>query len=368
MLHKKLKNMRDKDYYNILGVDKNATKEEIKAKYRKLAMKYHPDKNPDNKEAEEKFKEVSVAYDTLSDDEKRKQYDTFGTTGNNFNGGGFTDINDIFSRFSDIFGGFGGAYDPFNGFYGSKQASRRGRDLRISVKLTLEEIDNGVEKKVKLKKKIKCNHCDGSGSKDGHNETCDICNGVGYTVKRKQGFFGSMTQIQMECAKCNGTGSVVKNRCEYCNGNGYVEGEEIVTMNIPAGVSNGMQLVMKGGGDAGFRGSPTGELIINIIEIPHNIFKRDGFNLVIEKDINIVDAIIGTESIIPTLHGNEIKINIKNGTQDGDYLRVKDKGILNVNTKMRGDLYIKINVRIPKNTTPEERMLLEELKKYPNFK
>lgn len=366
--------MGKENYYELLGVEKNASKDDIKRAYRKMAMKFHPDKNPGDKNSEDMFKKVAEAYDVLSDDTKKQQYDRFGSVGGdmNFGGGGFTDMNDIFSKFGDIFGGGFKGGNPFDdifggGFGGRHKKNKNGRDLRISIKLTLEEIESGVEKTIRLRKKLKCDICNGTGSKDGDVETCKSCGGVGYTVQMKRNMFGNTT-VQTECHMCKGMGTIIKNPCTKCHSNGCIDGEEMVTLNIPAGVSNGMQLIMKDKGDAGIRGGGYGELIINVVELPHNIFIRDGFNIIMEKNLNVVDAIIGCDMVVPRLNNPDIKIKVPSGTQHGEYLKVRECGIINMNTKHKGDLYVKMNINIPKNISPEEVQLLNELKKYPNFK
>lgn len=363
--------MAKRDYYDILGVSKNAEQAEIKSAYRKLAIKYHPDKNPDNKEAEEKFKEAAEAYEVLSNAEKRQRYDRFGHAGNSGNGGfggGGMNMEDIFSNFGDIFGGG----NPFESFFGGSQ-SRGGRrivkgtNLRIKVKLTLEEIAKGVEKKIKVNKLVVCKTCDGSGAKDkSSTSTCRTCGGSGSVRRVTNTILGQM-QTTSTCPTCNGEGVEITAKCTTCHGEGLVRGEETISINIPAGVSEGMQLSMSGKGNSAPRGGVPGDLIILIEEIPHEVLKRDGVNVIYDLYISFVDAALGSNVEIPTIDG-KAKIKIDPGTQGGKILRLKSKGIPEVNSYHKGDQLIYVNVWTPKALSQSEREQLENLRESPNFK
>jgi molecular chaperone DnaJ len=367
--------MAKRDYYDILGVAKGASADEIKKGYRKMAIKYHPDKNPDDKAAEESFKEAAEAYEVLSNPEKRARYDQFGhaanagsASGGGYGGGGM-DMNDIFSQFGDIFGGG----SPFEGFFGGGGQQRGGRrvvkgtNLRIKVRLTLEEIANGVEKKIKVNKQVLCGTCEGTGAKDGSSfQTCKTC-GVQGAVRRVTNTILGQMQTTSTCPTCNGEGTQITSKCTVCHGDGVVRGEETISINIPAGVSEGMQLSMSGKGNAAPRGGVPGDLIILIEEIPHETLKRDGNNVVYDLHISFIDAALGTSIEVPTIDG-KAKIKIDPGTQGGRILRLKAKGVPEVNSYHRGDQLIHINVWTPKALSREERELLEKLQNSPNFK
>ncbi|WP_419800479.1 molecular chaperone DnaJ [Mucilaginibacter sp.] len=371
--------MAKRDYYDILGVAKGADQDEIKKAYRKMAIKYHPDKNPNDKQAEENFKEAAEAYEVLSKPDKRQRYDQFGHAANaqSPNGGGFgggpggMNMEDIFSQFGDIFGGGGGS--PFESFFGGGRQSgggqrvTRGTNLRIKVKLTLEEIANGVEKKVKVNKQVLCDTCDGTGAKDKASfQTCKTCGGSGAVRRVTNTILGQM-QTTSTCPTCNGEGSTITSKCTVCHGDGIVRGEETISINIPAGVSEGMQLSMSGKGNAAPRGGVSGDLIILIEEIPHETLKRDGNNIIFDLHVNFVDAVLGTSVEVPTIDG-KAKIKIDPGTQGGKILRLKSKGVPEVNSYQRGDQLVHINIWTPKIVSREERDVLEKLQNSPNFK
>lgn len=331
-----------------------------------MAIKYHPDKNPDDKEAEEKFKEAAEAYEVLSNDDKRQRYDQFGHAGLGGaagGGAGFNDINDIFSHFGDIFGGFG-----FGGA-GSSRGGRRvtkGSNLRVRVKLNLEEIANGVTKKIKVKRKHSCQHCNGSGAEKGGKHTCSTCKGTGQVTRIMNTMLGQM-QSTSTCPTCHGEGSQITNACHHCHGSGLVEEPEVVELNIPAGVAEGMQLNLRGKGNAA-RGenSVNGDLIVVIEEIEHPDLIRNDNDLLYNLHVSVPDAILGTAAEIPTLDG-KVKVKIEPGTQSGKILRLRGKGIPDVNGYGRGDLLVKVNVWIPKNLNREERRLVEKLKDQAGF-
>ncbi|OFY65219.1 MAG: molecular chaperone DnaJ [Bacteroidetes bacterium RIFCSPLOWO2_02_FULL_36_8] len=364
--------MSKRDYYEVLGVDRNTPADEIKKAYRKMAIKYHPDKNPGDKAAEDKFKEAAEAYDVLSDNEKRQRYNQYGHQGVNggFSGGN-VNVEDIFEHFGDIFGGrspFGGGFEDFfeTGTRGRARRVNRGTDLRIKLKLTLEEISNGVEKKIKVKKQVPCNVCDGTGAKDRNAvQTCLQCAGSGKVRKVTNTFIGQM-QTVTTCPRCHGEGRVVTSSCKNCNGDGRMIGEEMITMNIPAGVVEGVQLSMSGKGNAPPQGGIPGDLIIVVEEIPHEFLMRDGLNLIYELYIGFPDACMGTSVEIPTLSG-KAKIGIEPGTQSGKILRLKSKGIPEFNSYDRGDLLVHINVWTPQNLSSDEKKIISTLRNSSNF-
>ncbi|MDR3227114.1 MAG: molecular chaperone DnaJ [Prevotellaceae bacterium] len=364
--------MAKRDFYEVLGVQKNATAEEIKKAYRQKAIQYHPDKNPGDKDAEEKFKEAAEAYDTLSDANKRTRYDQFGHAGveNNAGSGGFSmNMEDIFSHFGDIFGGhFGGAFSSmFGGGNGyAPQYVNRGSDIRIRIKLTLEEIVKGVEKKVKINKLVACNHCHGSGAKDGKYNTCQSCNGSGKTVKIVRSVFGQMQQVST-CPICQGQGKTIAAPCSNCRGEGTVKQESEINFRIPAGIGEGMQLTVSEKGNAARRGGINGDLLVLIEEIPDKELIRDGNDLLYTLFINIPQAALGCTVEIPTI-GGKAKIKIASGTQSGKILRLKGKGIPDVNGYGIGDLLVYVSVWIPKNLSKEEEKILKKLEESENFK
>lgn len=368
--------MAKRDYYEILEISKNATPEELKKAYRKQALRFHPDKNPGDKESEEKFKEAAEAYEVLNDPSKRSRYDQYGHAGlgnNGFGGfgGGGMSMEDIFSHFGDIFGG-GFGNDPFSSFFGGGGGRRgrtvnRGSNLRVKVKLTLEEVAHGVEKKIKVNKFISCNTCSGTGAKGGSSySTCSTCKGSGHITKVTSTFLGQM-QTTSTCPHCGGEGQIITDKCTDCAGNGIIKGEEVIAIRIPAGVAEGMQLSMGGKGNAAARGGVAGDLLIQIEEISHNLFDREGNNLHYEHFITFTEAALGTSIEIPAIDG-KIKVKIEPGTQSGKVLRLKGKGLPSVNTyEGKGDLMVTVHVWTPKNLTKEEKSILEKLGMAPNF-
>jgi len=369
--------MAKRDYYEVLGVGKQATEDEIKKAYRKIAIKYHPDRNPGNKEAEEKFKEAAEAYSVLSDKQKRQQYDQFGFDGPNMgggfggfgSGGGFS-MDDIFSMFGDVFGGRGG-FGGFGGFGGgsSSHAQYRGSDLRLKVRLNLQEIATGTKKKFKVKKDITCQHCNGSGAQAGSgSETCPTCHGQGYTVKTVRSILGMM-QTQSECPTCHGEGTVIKNKCPYCGGTGVTKGEEVVEINIPAGVAEGMVLNVQGKGNAGPHNGVSGNIQVFIEEEENETFVRDGQDIIYNLLLDFPTAALGGSVEIPTIDGKRVRVKIDAGTQPGKTLRLRGKGLPAVQGygSGQGDLVVNISVYVPKSLDQKEMKMLEELRQSSHF-
>ncbi len=366
--------MAKRDYYEILGVSKGAEDTVIKKAYRKIAMKFHPDRNPDNKEAEEKFKEAAEAYEILSDADKRARYDRFGhagvsgNSGGGFGGSGGMTMEDIFSQFGDIFGDGG---SPFESFFGGTGRGRRskgqkGSNLRIKVGLTMEEISKGVTKKIKVKKQLSCNTCSGSGAKDsGSVSTCSTCRGSGYVRQVKNTFLGQM-QTTVPCPGCSGSGQIITAKCGTCKGEGRSIGEDTIEIDIPAGVEDGMQLSLRGRGNSGLRGGPSGDLLINIEEKKHESLQREGMNVIFELYLNFADAALGTSVEVPTLEG-KVKIKVPNGTQAGKIFRLKGKGLPAVQSYGTGDQLIHVNIWTPKKLNDKETAMLEKLRDMPNF-
>ena len=362
--------MTKRDYYEILGVSKNASKEEIKKAYRKQALKFHPDKNPGDKSAEEKFKEAAEAYEVLSNDEKRSRYDRFGHAGmggagNGFGGGGMT-MEDIFSSFGDIFG------DAFGGFGGFSSGSRRGRrvnkgsNLRVKVKLDLNEIAKGTEKKIKVNKYAICDSCGGTGAADSKSYSdCTTCHGSGHVTRITNTLLGQM-QTTSVCPSCGGEGKIISRKCQTCYGEGIVEKEEIIKINIPAGVAKGMQMTVGGKGNAPRRGGVNGDLLVVIDEEEHEELIREGNDLIYNLFISIPDAITGTQVEVPTVDSN-VKIKIEPGTQPGKILRLRGKGLPEVNGYGRGDLLVNVNVWIPKSLSKEDMKIIEKFRESESF-
>ncbi len=368
--------MAKRDYYEVLGVEKGASADEIKKAYRKTALKYHPDRNPDNKEAEEKFKEAAEAYDVLSNPDKRARYDQFGHAGmdggaagggfGGFSGGGFS-MEDIFAQFGDIFGGGFG----FGGGSRSRQRTNRGSDIRVRVSLTLEEIANGVTKKLKLNKNITCDRCGGSGAKDSSSRvTCSNCNGAGYVMQVQNTIFGRM-QSQSVCPVCGGQGTIIKDKCDKCSGEGFVKGSEVVEFKIPAGVAEGMMITVSGKGNAARQGGVNGDLLVVIEEQADPRFIRDGANLIHNLTIPVTTALIGGDVEVPTITG-KAKINIAAGTQAGKVLRLRGKGLPALNSygsyNGTGDLLVVIDIAIPASLNSEEKELVSKLAQMPHFR
>ena len=369
-----------RDYYEVLGIDKNASEDDIKKAYRKIAIKYHPDRNPGNKEAEEKFKEAAEAYDVLHDPQKRQQYDQFGFNGPNmgggfggFGGGGFS-MDDIFSMFGDVFGGHGG-FSGFGGGFnggggGGRRPQYRGSDLRLKVRLTLQEIATGTTKKFKVRKDIQCEHCHGSGAEgNSGTETCPTCHGSGVVTRTTQSLFGMM-QTQSVCPTCQGEGTIIKNKCHHCHGEGVVKGEEVVEINIPAGVAEGMVVNVPGKGNAGKHNGVTGNIQVFIEEEPNDTFVRDGNDVIYNLLLDFPTAALGGNVDIPTIDGSKVRIKIEPGTQPGKTLRLRGKGLPAVQGygSGMGDLVVNISVYVPKTLSREEKNALEEMRESDNFK
>ena len=364
-----------RDYYDILGVEKSAAPEHIKKAYRKLALKYHPDRNPDDREAEEKFKEAAEAYEVLSDPSKRQRYDQFGHAGVRGAAGGgqqgFQDINDIFSAFSDIFGSGGSIFDEmFGGAAGRGRSRRQGRpgnDLRIKLPLTLEEIAEGTEKKIKVRKFIECDTCDGKGVDDPVKgfETCSTCQGAGEVRQVSRSVFGQFVNVQ-PCPSCRGEGRIIKTPCQTCEGEGRMKGEETINITVPAGVLEGHYLTLRGAGNAGQRGGHAGDLRVEIEEKKHEHFTRDGLDIYHELYISIPQAALGTDVDVPTLKG-KARLQIDSGIQSGKILRMRERGIPDIESSRTGDQMVRVHVWTPTELSDEERSLMEDLRDAEHF-
>ena len=375
--------MEKRDYYEVLGVDKTASADDIKKAYRKKAMQYHPDRwvngtEKEKKDAEEKFKEAAEAYDVLSNPDKKSRYDQFGHAGVQGAGGGSYDfdMSTIFERFGDIFGGMGGFGEFFGGMGGfgggatgrggRTKRVRRGSDIRVKVKLTLEEIAKGCEKKLKIQKYVPCSTCHGTGAKDEKSvTTCPQCKGSGQVVHTQRGIFGIVQEATV-CPNCGGSGEVIKDKCPNCNGSGVVKGEEIVSINIPSGVAEGMQLTVHGKGNAAPNGGMNGDLLVVIEEVEHEIFERDGNNLYLNYYISFPQAALGASVEIPLLEGRA-KVKIQPGTQSGQVLRLQGKGLPELNSHRMGDLIVNVNVWVPKSLSKEEKAAIEKMSDSENF-
>ncbi len=369
--------MAKRDYYEVLEVSRSASVDEIKKAYRKLAIKYHPDRNPGDAEAEAKFKEAAEAYDVLHDPQKRQQYDQFGFDapsggfggGSPFGGAGGFSMDDIFSMFGDVFGGHGGGFGGFGG--GGQQAPKyRGSDLRLKVRLSLQEVATGVTKKFKVRKDVTCEHCHGTGAEGGSGtETCPNCHGSGVEIRTQQSMFG-MIQTQTACHVCGGEGTIIKNKCTHCQGEGIVKGEEVVEINIPAGVAEGMVVNVPGKGNAGKHNGVTGNIQVYIEEEPNDTFVRDGQNVIYNLLLDFPTAVLGGQVEIPTIDGSNVKIKIEPGTQPGKTLRLRGKGLPAVQGYGTGigDLVVHISIYVPKELTKSEKKAIEELRDSENFR
>lgn len=360
--------MAKQDYYEVLGVDKNASNDDIKKAYRKLAVKYHPDRNPDNKEAEEMFKKVSEAYEVLSDEQKRQRYDQFGFNdpGAGFGEGGFNPF-DIFNSFfgggsASGFGGFGGFGDD------GASANLRGSNIRVRVRVSLSDVLNGVEKHFKVKKYVHCQHCDGTGAKDKSSiETCPKCKGRGRVIRSQRTILGMM-QTESVCPDCNGNGKHIKSKCPHCNGEGIVLGEEVIDVNIPAGVADGMQLNMEGYGNAGRHGGPAGDLFILVEEEPQTTYVRDDTTLYYNLVLDFPTAALGGDVEIPLVEGESYKLHIKPGTQPDSQIRLAGKGLPQLRRGGRGEMVVNVSLYVPEKLDDEDKELLQKMRDKNSFK
>jgi len=365
--------MAKRDYYEVLGVARGASADEIKKAYRKIALQFHPDKNPGNKEAEEHFKEAAEAYDVLSNADKRAQYDRFGHAGMGSNGGGYGGgpggmrMEDIFQNFGDVFGD-----DMFGSFFGGgrqggSRRGSRGANLRVKLKMNFSEIANGANKKIKVKKHVSCQTCGGSGAKDKSSvQTCGTCGGSGQVRRVTNTFLGQM-QTVTTCPTCNGEGVSITAKCGSCKGEGRVYGEETLSLDIPPGVQDGMQLSMSGKGNAGERGGAPGDLLILVEEEKHPHLKRQDLDVIYYLHVSFPDAVLGTQVEVPTIDG-KAKIKLPPGTQSGKVFRLKGKGFPAFQSYEKGDELVEVNVWSPQNLSNEEKDMLEKLKDSANFK
>jgi molecular chaperone DnaJ len=361
--------MAKRDFYQVLGVERNASADEIKKAYRKLALQFHPDRNPGNKEAEDKFKEAAEAYEVLSDPAKKQRYDQYGhegMRGTDFRP--FTDVNDIFTQFGDIFGssGFGGSI--FDEMFGGGQTRQRrrsggnqpGSDLKIRLKLTLEEMATGTEKKIKVRKWKACDVCHGSGARGGHSTiTCPACNGAGEIRQVSRSVFGQFVNIAT-CQNCEGEGKVVKDPCTTCKGDGRVQGESTIKVNIPAGATDAHYFPLRGEGNVGRRGGPAGNLIVEIEEEPHPLFTRENDNILLDLIVTFAEAALGADIEVPTLTGRA-RLKIEPGTQSGTILRMREKGLPRINSFSKGDQFVRVNVWVPRTLSSQDKTLLKQL-------
>jgi molecular chaperone DnaJ len=361
-----------RDYYEILGVGKGASLDEIKKAYRQMAMRFHPDRNQGDKEAENKFKEAAEAYEVLGDEEKRRRYDQFGHDGLRGQAHGFHDINDIFSHFGDIFGSaFGGSI--FDDVFGGGRSGRRrgqtgtqGSDLKVQITLTLEEVASGVDKTIKLKKHVSCETCSGSGAKPGTSLTeCSVCHGTGELRQVSRSMFGQFVNV-VACTNCAGEGSVVKDPCPTCHGDGRVQGESTLKVKIPAGVSEGNYIPLRGQGNAGRKGGPAGDVIVYIREAEHEHFTRDNDDILFDLSVSFADAVLGAEVTVPTLTGRAT-LKIAAGTASGQMLRMRDKGIPHLNSSRKGDQLVRVHIFVPSKLSAKEKELLKQMSALPGF-
>ena len=366
--------MAKRDYYEVLGINRNATKEEIKKAYRKLAMQYHPDRNPGDKSAEDNFKEAAEAYEILSHDDKRNNYDRFGhegVRGSGFGTDGFSSVNDIFSHFSDIFGGS----SIFDEFFGGSQRGRSrrrgsgtpGSDLRVNLKLTLEEIAPGITKKLKIRKQVKCNDCNGTGAQAGTSlKTCPVCNGAGEVKTVSRSVFGQFVNIQA-CHNCQGEGKVVDSPCKTCSGDGRIEDDSMIKIDVPAGVEDGQYMTLRGEGNSGKRGGQPGDILVVFQELKHDQFIREKDDIIYNLFVTFPQAALGDEVEVPTLTGKAM-LKIDQGTQPGKMLKMKGKGIRHLNYSGSGDQIVRINVAVPQKLNSKEKDLIKQLSEMPNVK
>ncbi|MCW9095254.1 MAG: molecular chaperone DnaJ [Ignavibacteriaceae bacterium] len=366
--------MVKRDYYEVLGVSRTSTKEEIKKAYRKLAMQFHPDRNPGDKESEEKFKEAAEAYEILSHDDKRNNYDRFGhegVRGSGFGSSGFSSVNDIFSHFSDIFGGS----SIFDEFFGGSQRGRSrrhgsgvsGSDMRVNLKLTLEEIATGTSKKIKIKKQVKCNECNGTGAQAGTSlKTCPVCNGAGEIKTVSRSVFGQFVNITA-CHNCNGEGQVIDSPCRNCSGDGRIQNEATISIEVPAGVQDGNYMTLRGEGNTGKRGGHAGDIIVVFQELPHENFIREDDDIIYNLFITFPQAALGAEVEVPTLTGKAM-LKIDSGTQPGKMLKMKGKGIRHLNYSGSGDQIVRVNIAIPQKLNSKEKEIIKQLSEMTNIK